>query len=135
MIKYKKGFKYQLVKDYKIRLSTTPPLQTIDTPFISLTKLGTLTIKNGYAWDGPSGPTIDTKSSMRASLVHDVLYQLLRQGKLPQCWRETADNVFYDICIEDGMWAWRAKLWYRELRKFAAGSANPKNKKQSYTAP
>ena len=134
MIKYKKGFKYQLVKDYKIQLSTSP-LQTIDTPFISLTKLGTLTIKSGYAWDGPSGPTIDTKSSMRASLVHDVLYQLLRQGKLPQCWRETADKIFYDICIEDGMWAWRAKLWYRELRKFAASAANPKNKKQRYTPP
>ena len=28
----------------------------------------------GYAWDGPSGPTIDTPDAMPASLVHDGLY-------------------------------------------------------------
>ena len=39
-------------------------------------------VEKDYAWDGPSGPTIDTSNSMRASLVHDVLYQAMREEGL-----------------------------------------------------
>ena len=37
----------------------------------------------GYRWDGASGPTIDSEDSMQASLFHDVVYQMLRERKLP----------------------------------------------------
>ena len=57
---------------------------------------GTLTIKGGYAWDGASGPAND-HNFVRASLVHDALYQLLRERKIPEEYREVADDtVIYD---------------------------------------
>ena len=76
-MKYRKGYKYQLADDYTIQIDTKPP-EEIETQFISLSIDGLLTIKDGYAWDGPSGPTIDTPNFMTPSLVHDAIYQLMR---------------------------------------------------------
>jgi len=63
----------------------------------------------GYAPDGPSGPTLDTANFMRGSLVHDTLYQLMREGllnhNLP---REAADRILQSLYREDGMLALRA---------------------------
>ncbi|MDA8018651.1 MAG: hypothetical protein MPN21_14515 [Thermoanaerobaculia bacterium] len=36
-------------------------------------------IEAGYAWNGATG-AIDTPSFRRASLIHDGLYQLMREG-------------------------------------------------------
>jgi hypothetical protein len=60
-------------------------------------------ISKGYAWDGPSGPTIDTGNFMRGSLIHDALYQLMRTGNLPTSFRERADLLLRKTCIDDGM--------------------------------
>lgn len=133
-MKYRSGYKYQLADDERCQVSIRS-LQEIDTEFISLTRTGLLTVKRGYAWDGPSGPTIDTKSSMRGSLIHDALYQLIREGHLPAWDRNRADDELYRLCVEDGMWKWRAALWRREVRKFAAGAASPKHIKQVLIAP
>lgn len=133
-IKYKGGYKYQLQENYIIRL-TYLPKETIYTEHFTLALDGTLVIHSGYAWDGPSGPTIDTKSSMRASLVHDVLYQMMRMGLLPEEVKPYADDLFYDICIEDGMWKWRAKLWHRELRKFGSPNIKEENRRVVCIAP
>ncbi len=35
---------------------------------------GVLTIRSGYAWDGPGGPAMDTPAAMYGSLSHDALY-------------------------------------------------------------
>jgi hypothetical protein len=134
MISYKKGFKYQLHEDYRIQTSIHPS-EPIETTYIRLATSGELTIKKGYAWDGASGLTIDSKSSMRGALVHDALYQLLRMKLLSQAYRSYADALLRDICVEDGMWKWRANTWYRAVRKFADFAADPKNKKQVLTAP
>ena len=80
-IKYKAGYKYQLKSNYAVTISIKPPAD-ITTPYITLNAQGMLTLKDGYAWDGPSGPTIDTLTFMRGSLIHDALYQLMREGKL-----------------------------------------------------
>lgn len=113
-------YKYQLVKEFKYG---TGILEfDIDLPFIKLDTKGNLTILSNYAWDGASGPTIDTINSMRASLVHDALYQLLRMKKLPQELVIIADKLFKKILIIDGMSSFRAGYWYRGLR-FANGSA------------
>ena len=67
-IVYKGGYKYQLKETYSVRISITPA-DTINTEYIVLDNTGDLTIKEGYAWDGPSGPTIDTLTFMRGSLM------------------------------------------------------------------
>ena len=134
MIKYKQGFKYQLNEDYSLRINILPT-DPIETDYLRLGTSGILRIKKGYAWDGASGITFDSKSSMRGALVHDALYQLLRLKLLSQTYRNYADELLRDICIEDGMWKWRANMWYKAVRKFADFAADPKNKKQVLTAP
>jgi hypothetical protein len=78
------SYKYQVMKDYSIQLNLTP-LKTIRrklAKFLSLSPHGVLSIRKFYAWDGHSGPTIDTRDFMRGSLIHDALYQLMREGVL-----------------------------------------------------
>jgi len=101
-----------------------PATEDIKTPYINLTTGGVLTIKQGYAWDGPSGPTIDSADFMRGSLVHDALYQLMREGYLDrdQC-RDAADRLLQAICIADGMSQVRAKWVYEGVQHFGAASA------------
>ena len=77
-----------------------------------------LTADCGYAWDGPSGPTIDTADSMRASLVHDMLYQLIRMGHLTRKCRRRADREFRRILKADGMNFVRRWAWYFSVRLF-----------------
>ena len=106
-IYYKKGYKYQIVKDYRIYLGVP---NEVSTPFIKISN-GIMTIKAGYSYDGPSGPTIDTKNFMRGSLIHDALYQLIANKKFSD--RKLADKWLRDICKEDGMCSFRA--WYIHL--------------------
>ena len=75
---YSKGYKYQLKREYSL-LTRICPDDDIQTLFVTLSKNGFLRIKTGYAWDGASGPAIDTRNFMRGSLVHDALYQLMRE--------------------------------------------------------
>ena len=133
-IYYRSGYKYQLAVTHVEQVALRHPMG-ITTEYITLTPDGKLEIKEGYAWDGPSGPTFDSPSSMRGSLVHDALYQLLREQLLPASDRELADRELYRICLEDGMWKWRAKLWLDGVRDFAGAAADPKNNKKVYVAP
>ena len=71
-IAYNDGYKYQLKREYSQQIDIKPN-RHVDMDFIILTMTGFLIIKKGYAWDGPSGPTIDTPNFMRGSLVHDAL--------------------------------------------------------------
>lgn len=82
----------------------------------SISEDGVVTLRRGYAWDGPSGPTIDTYTFMRGSLFHDALYQLMREGVLPLSTRKHADEILRDICLEDGMSKIRAAWVYRGVR-------------------
>ena len=134
MIKYKSGYKYQLVETYTIQTEIKPEFDII-TEYIVLYRNGTLTMKKGYAWDGPSGPTIDTKSFMRGSLVHDAFYQLMREGHLPIELRDTADRELQRMCIEDGMWRIRAWWVYRALKAYAKKAAMGSSRKEILSAP
>ena len=121
-------YKYQLTDSYTITIQIEPD-SDIQTEFMTLTTEGVLSIPKQYAWDGPSGITIDTKSFMRGSLVHDALYQLMRLGKLDyEVHRKTADQILKDICIEDGMWKFRAAYVYRAVRIFGKKHADPANR-------
>lgn len=122
--------KYSLIKNYKYRVEETEFFKTgiyghyYDGKYFKLDTDGVIVIRPGYCWDGASGPTWDSKSSMRASLIHDVLYQLMRIGVLDaKIHKNTADLILYKICVEDGMWEWRANLWYAALTKFGWGAS------------
>ena len=134
-IRYRADYKYQLANDYSISISIKPK-SNIDTDFISLDVHGNLLAKKGYAWDGPSGPVIDTDENMRASLVHDALYQLMRNEYLvTRTHRKAADQLCKDICKEDGVSNLRASIYYKALRKFGKPAASPQNKKIIHRAP
>ncbi len=115
---YKAGYKYQLQADYAIETSITG--YNLGNSYCKLSTNGWLDIRCGYAWDGASGPTFDTKDFMRGSLVHDALYQLMREGALPGEHRKDADYLLYSICREDGMFIVRAAAVLAAVRLFAA---------------
>jgi len=132
-MKYRKGYKYQLAETDSMQTNIIPP-SPIQTEFIALDMSGKLTLISGYASDGPSGPTIDTKSSIKGAFYHDGGCQLIRMGLLPHE-PETIAKVHmmaYETWLKSGMYEWRAALWHRELRKFAGFAVNPKNVKKVY---
>jgi hypothetical protein len=133
-IYYKKGYKYQLQKTYKVFTGIFPEYDQA-TEFIILRTNGYLTIKQWYAWDGPSGPTFDTPSSMRGSLVHDALYQMIRLGLLDPKYKTSADDLLHDICVEDGMIHLRAELWEEAVENFGGISCQPGHEPEVLTAP
>lgn len=134
-IKYKAGYKYQLAEDYIIALPLPYSECDIDEAYLALSGTGVLRIRKGYAWDGPSGPTIDTRNSLRGSLVHDALYQLIRLGYFPYNFRKHADDIFYQILLEDGMSKIRAYTWKKTIRWFGGPNALPSREKQVMMAP
>ena len=136
-MKYTEGYKYQLEEDYVFKTEIIPP-EAIYTFFIDLVPAGDIsicTVRRGYAWDGASGPTIDTKNTMRGSLEHDVKYELMRKELIDQKWKDTADLEFKDTLLADGMSPGRAGYYYRGVRDFARFATKPENRRETQTAP
>jgi hypothetical protein len=112
------------------------PALEIKTELITLTTAGLMSLDVDYAWDGPSGPTFDTPSTMRASLYHDATYQLFRIKQLDQTWRSKANDNLRDMAIEDGMWHWRAALWHSWIVQHAMiGAATDWKEEKELVAP
>lgn len=112
-IRYRSGYKYQLVNDYRVQVDIMPDYD-IETEFVQLDRSGVLTIRHGYALDGPSNPIYRflprfilrrlLKRFMRGALVHDVLAQLMRDSYLDrEKWFTAINRELQKICIEDGM--------------------------------
>lgn len=134
-IAYNGGYKYQLKKNYSIVIDIKPTA-AIKTEYIEFSTKGKLNISKGYAWDGPSGPLIDTLTIMRGSLVHDALYQLMRDGYLDNHrYRDPADRILQKICKVDGMWSLRAWWIYQGVRLFGDPAADPASKRPVTRAP
>jgi hypothetical protein len=88
--------------------------------WVEISKIGVLMIHarvNGkeFRWDGASGPAIDTITFFLASLIHDALYQLIREGILPEDpFRSLSDAVMRRVAKDQGMgflrrwWTWAA---------------------------
>jgi hypothetical protein len=148
-MKFRSGYKYQSVQDESIKVEIHG--FDIDTQFIRLTPDGMLTGKAGYAWDGASGPTWDEPIEVvtRGPFFHDILYQLMREGRLPTSYREYADGLMYTLIIEDGrkyvskknplvrkitmhLIEMRAYAWYLAVREFADDAALPENDRKVY---
>ena len=136
IITYRRGYKYQLHDEYTDSIPIYPAVSaSCRGGYITLSTQGKITIKKGYAWDGPSGPTIDTLNFMRGSLVHDALYQLMREGAIGRVGRrDQADRLLQQMCREDGMSAVRAWWVYWGVRKFGGAAADPRNTKKIITS-
>jgi len=81
-----------------------------------------LLVRSGFAWDGP-WPLPRLRCLLRASLVHDALYHLMRAGKIPWCSRQFADAVFRKLAVEDGAPPWLAAVCYWAVRGFGGWRA------------
>jgi len=132
-ITYSQGYKYQLEMDFITEIEILG--ESITTTFIELRPDGYLLIKKGYAWDGPSGPTVDTKSFMRGALIHDALYQLMREHGLNRNYRPKADDIMKKFCLEDGMSYISAWAVWSSVRLFGRDSARPEGSYKITTAP
>lgn len=130
---FKRGYKYQTSREYNIQTAILG--YSIRLPFVSLNPTGLLTIFTGYAWNGASGPTFDTLNSMIGSLIHDVIYQLIRLGLIDPKYKEYADGLLHDLCTEDGMYSWRADYWRWAVLEFGAGSTRPSAEPKEEVAP
>jgi hypothetical protein len=118
MIKYQslRNWKYRLVEPY----TAVTPVRGFEhaAEFFTLLETGTLSVKAGYCWDGPSGPTWDSPESLRPSLVHDVFYQLLRMGVLYSSKRKVVDDFFHFQLLDAGMGRIRAWYFWKAVRAF-----------------
>jgi len=133
-LRYSKGYKYRLERDELFILGSTFRFsKPIVTDYIELRDC-TLLVREGYSWDGASGPTRDTKNAMRGPLCHDTLYQLMREGHVDYHLWKQADEELYKCLKKDGMSSFRVWYWKKGLRSAKGKHARPKNKK-IYTAP
>ena len=128
-------FHYQLVEPETFQLKYIHPREDIETWYCTLTKDGKLTGKIGWAWDGASGPTWDTKNTIRASCCHDLLAKLMRDKLLPHYLWTFADQEFDAILEEDGMWKFRRSYWIGGLSLAHGSYALPKNRRKVRVAP
>lgn len=123
------GISITKLRVYKYVLNNTYICETdlfqdvnVNTDYYSIDEKAIGVIQN-YKYDGPSGPALDTPNFMRASLIHDVLYQAIREGELSMKHRKTADLMMYRIAREDGMGRIRANYTYYALRAFGQKAA------------
>ena len=139
------GVHYRSIRHKKYKYQTTVDVIfyvgifgcNIETAYFKLTRDGMLVIKAGYMWDGCSGPTWDTKNTMRAGLGHDCLYQILRESLLINLnhlgyaerfdkLRLQVDQLFRQWLTEDGVMWVRVYYYYRGVRVFGRKYALPK---------
>ena len=121
-ITYTNGYKYQLVHDVRYQLVSisVDENQESGTRWLHLSARGMLIIRKGYTWNGPSGPTFNTKNFMRGSLIHDALYQLIRAGMVDSDQRDNCDMELDMLLEQDGMSRLR-RWWVRKgLKRFGS---------------
>lgn len=116
MIRYRNGYNNRLLGRYAIQTGIIG--EDGGNNYVGLGPAGRLTIESGYSWDGITGPVPTTRRNIRATLVHDALCQLLREGLLPAHYRTEADALFREVCIEDGAWRPVAWLYWACVRQF-----------------
>ena len=82
-MKYRKlnRYKYSVMDDYTVQVNIHPT-SDLKFEFMELSTTGQLSVKLGYAWDGITPLPATPKCGLRGSLVHDVLYQMMRLGAL-----------------------------------------------------
>lgn len=91
--------------------------------FFWLAPSGRLYLYPGLAWNGASGPTLDTDDCILASAVHDVFCWLMRDGRISYAlWQDTVNELFRQMCLDGGMWKFRAGYWHWAVEFADAGN-------------
>lgn len=127
-MRYKANYKYQLVEPFVLDVPLRVEQKfTVLGDWVSVFPSGLMSFRAGYAWDGASGPTADTPNTTVPALIHDGLYQLMREGGLPLEYRATADRLFHNMLVARGMSRLRAWYWYQGVRLGAGHKALPGN--------
>ena len=121
MLYSKYHYKFKVEKDLNLKLPVSMP--DFEHEYCSV-KDGVVYVKKGYAWDGASGPVFNTKNTLVASLVHDVLYQAQRLNLIEHnsTNRKNADENFYELLKYFGVNPVRCKIWYLAVRFFGKKS-------------
>jgi hypothetical protein len=114
-----KNWKYELLEGVTTYVGIYAGIHgVVVTEYFTLSN-GVLFIYPRYAWDGPSGPTFDTETFMRASLVHDVICQMCEEELIDKKYRKVGDEMLRKICLEDGMSKFRAWYVYNAVRMYS----------------
>jgi hypothetical protein len=118
MFSYKRidRWKYKTCEEYKVYVGLMFG-GNVNHPYVKISK-GYIEIKEGYMWDGATFCP-DFMEIIRGSLVHDALYQMIREGLIRQDRRKKADELLASICVEDGMSQILASIVYFAVRLFA----------------
>lgn len=116
-LRYKRGYRYQNFEDMTL-VTDILPRRAGGNNFVDITAAGVLTIRRGYAWDGASGPAINTENFRTGSMVHDGIYQLIREGVVGMEYRDAGDQLLRAIVLDKGMWPVRAWWVYHAVRIF-----------------
>ena len=69
-----------------------------------------LTMRKEYAWNG-ANYFPDFRWALRATLVHDALCQLIKEGAIAGRFRECADRELYCIVAEDKGVRWASTMY------------------------
>lgn len=122
-------YKYELLIDLSLDISKYKHLKelSIDHEYYKIAN-GVITAKEGYRWDGPSGPTMDDETNLRASLFHDIGYQAMREQpaiKRMNLWnrywmRRDWDRLFRVTLKADGMPFFRRQMYFMAVRGVGA---------------
>jgi len=110
----KRGWLCGFLTPSRYRLHRTRCFQTcvyghyVATDYATLLPNGVLTVYSNLQWDGPSGPTVDTATTMDGSCAHDVLYRMIGDGHLPLAVRWRCDATLFVLMREAGAWRVRA---------------------------
>jgi hypothetical protein len=134
MIAYKKGFKYQICEEYRANVGIVGYDVKSKDGWVRLKPDGELILKNGFGWDGSSGPTWDNNHDKQSSAEHDALCKLVRWGLLPSFLLHQINERYRDRCIEDGMWKAKARLRFWVLEK-CDFYIKPSSRQKIYYAP
>lgn len=108
-------YRYVLTADWGVPTDWKIP-SPVGNEFVQIGPSGLLWMRKGYAWDGASGPAINTVNFVRGSCGHDAAYQLIKEGHLPMEFRKLADELLYKLVLQDKMWKIRAAWVYLGVR-------------------
>lgn len=133
-ITYRSKYKFQLYKDYWVKTNILVN-EPVGNDYTILDSDGSLLIKKGYAWDGVTGLFFTPKSLLRATLVHDALYQLMRENRLDRVNKGKADKLLFGMSVKDSFLLPCAVCMYIIVSWFGRKFTDPANDRPILTAP